>query len=75
MVWVSKTRPKMKTRELDKDPTHGGWSIEIAEVIKALRANSDRGMGIDAGGAAVAVALAAYESSRTGKAVEVAKVR
>lgn len=70
-----KTRPKMKTRELDKDPTHGGWSIEIAEVVKALRADSDRGMGIDAGGAAVAVALAAYESSRTGKAAEVAKVR
>lgn len=70
-----KTKPKMKNRVVEKAPTLGGWPVEVIDAVRALRMGSDMGMGIDAGGAAVAVALAAYESSRTGKAVEVAKVR
>lgn len=68
-------RPKLTTQIVDRDPTHGGWHVEIAEVVKAFRRGDDLGMGIDVGGAALAVALAAYESSRTGRAVDVAEVR
>ena len=42
---------------------------------KSLVAEDDRGPGIDEGGAALQVALAAYESSRTGKRVKVSGVR
>ena len=68
-------RPKMKTRVVDRDPTSGGWRIEIADVIKAFRRGDDLGIGIDTGAAAVAVALAAYESARTGRAVEPKRLR
>lgn len=66
-----KSRPKLKTKVLDEDPTHGGWKTELAEVVKALRRGSDLGIDIDAGGAALAVALAGYKSSQTGKAVTI----
>ncbi|MGQ9650415.1 MAG: Gfo/Idh/MocA family protein [Phycisphaerae bacterium] len=71
----TKARLKLKTRVIDKAPTTGGWSIEIQEVVKAFRRNSNLGSGIEAGGSALAVALAAYESSRTGRRIEVATVR
>lgn len=71
----TKARLKLKTRVIDKDPRAGGWSVEVQEVVKALRRNCNLGSGIEAGGSALAVALAAYESSRTGKRVEVAKMR
>ncbi len=70
-----KKRAKLRTRVVDAAPTHGGWQIELGEVVKAFRKNSDLGMGIDAGGAALAVALAGYESSRTGRQVQVADVK
>jgi len=66
-----KARIQRKTRIIDKDPKVGGWVVEVAEAVKAFRRGSDLGTGIDAGGAALAVALAAYESSRTGKRVMV----
>ena len=62
----------LRTKVVDKDPGHGGWDIEVAECVKAFRRRSNRGSGIDAGGAALAVALAAYESSKTGRRVRVA---
>ncbi len=71
----TKARLKLKTRVIDKAPTTGGWSVEIQEVVKAFRRNSNLGSGIDAGGSALAVALAAYESSRTGKRAKVASIR
>lgn len=67
--------PKVRTRVIDRDPTQGGWRIEIGEVIRAFRRGDDLGMGIDTGGAALAVALAAYESARTGRAVAPQPVR
>jgi predicted dehydrogenase len=70
-----KKRPTMKTRVLDKTPQHGGWSIEVPEVVRALRRGSDLGSGIDAGASALAVALAALKSSRTGRRVRVADAR
>lgn len=69
----AKARIQRKTKLIDPKPTTGGWSAEVPELIKHIRLGSDRGHGIDAGGAALAVALAAYESSRTGKRVKPAK--
>ena len=68
-----KGRPKLRTRVADRNPMHGSWSTEVAEVVRAFRNNDDLGIGIDAGGQALAVALAAYESSRTGRRIAVAK--
>lgn len=68
-------RINLRRRVVDKHPTHGGWGIEVAECVKAFRRGDDLGSNIDAGGAALAVALAAYESSKTGKRVRVAKVK
>jgi len=64
-------RPKFKWRVVDPEPTWGGWRVEIGEVVRALRRGEDLGMGIDAGGAARAVARAGCESSRSGRTVEV----
>lgn len=66
---------RRKTRVVDRHPAVGGWPIEIREVVKAFRSGSDLGIGIDVGGAALAVALAAYESSRTGRRVDLGPVR
>ncbi|MBI4580543.1 MAG: Gfo/Idh/MocA family oxidoreductase [Planctomycetes bacterium] len=68
-----KARMVRKTRLIDPAPTTGGWPAEVPELIKHIRMGSDRGHGIDAGGAALAVALAGYESARTGRRVKVAK--
>jgi predicted dehydrogenase len=68
-------RTKLTTRVVDKDPNVGGWEVEVAEVVKAFRGNSNMNCGIDAGGSALAVALAAYQSSRTGRRVRVASVK
>jgi UDP-N-acetylglucosamine 3-dehydrogenase len=71
----TKARAKLKTRVIDTAPTTGGWSVEVTDVVKAFRAGDNLDCGIDAGGAALAVALGAYQSSRTGKRVEVASVK
>lgn len=68
-------KPKLRTRVIDKDPLCTGWSTEVADVVKAFRQNSDLDIGIDAGGNALAVALAAYESARTGRRVAVASIK
>jgi predicted dehydrogenase len=70
-----KKKPKLSTRVVDNAPTTGGWAVEVAECVKAFRKNSDLGCGIDAGSSALAVALAAYESSRTGKRVKVSSIK
>lgn len=67
-----KAKLKLSTKVLTTGRNAGGWPVEIQEIVKHLRKGSDRGHGIDAGGAALAVALAAYESSKTGKRVKIA---
>lgn len=67
----AKKRPQLKTRVIDEQPTTGGWKTEIQDIIKAMRKGDDLGSGLAAGGSALAVALAAYESSKTGKRVGV----
>lgn len=66
----TKAPARMKTRILDRAPTTGGWSTEIQDVVKALRRGDDLGIGIDAGAAALEVALAGYASSRSGRRVD-----
>ncbi len=63
------TASKLKTRQVVEKPSSGGWEIEIGEMLRALKRNEDLGLGLDAGGGALAVALAAYESARTGQRV------
>ena len=65
----------MRTRMVMKGPLQDGWSREITEVVRALRRGDDLDSGIDAGAAAVAVALAGYRSSRTGRAIDVVSIR
>lgn len=67
----TRRKPQLKTRVIDPAPTTGGWSTEVTDVVKAMRAGSDLNCNIEAGGAALAVALAAYESSRSGKRVTI----
>jgi len=71
---VSRRSP-MRTRLLMKGPITDGWAHEIPTVVRALRRGEDLGSGIDAGAAALSVALAGYRSSRTGRSVDVAIVR
>lgn len=71
---VSK-KATMRTRVVMKGPLESGWTREIPEVVKAFRGGDNLGSGIETGGAALAVALAGYRSSRSGRAVEVASIR
>lgn len=64
-----KARPRMATRVVERDANRGFWAVEVQEVVAAFRRGDDLGCGIDAGGAALAVALAGYESSRTGRRI------
>jgi UDP-N-acetylglucosamine 3-dehydrogenase len=64
-----RARRRMHTRVVDPNPTAGGWATEITDVVRALRRNDDLEAGIEAGAASLAVALAAFESSRTGRRV------
>ncbi len=57
-------------KTLDKEPTRGGWSTEIDHWMDVVRGKAKLTMDAKAGRAALAVALAAYKSSRTGRWVE-----
>lgn len=69
----ARIKTRFVTKVVDREADKGFWAVEIAEVVKAFRRNSDLGCNIDAGGAALAVALAGYESWRTGKRVTLAR--
>jgi predicted dehydrogenase len=64
----------IRERVLDDKPTTGGWPWEIRDVMRALAAEDDMGMGMKAGARAVAVGVAAYKSARTGNRVAVRSV-
>jgi len=68
----AKVRIQRKTRLIDPKPTTGGWSAEFPND-PAHPQGQRPGHGIDAGGAALAIALAAYESARTGRRVKPAR--
>lgn len=71
----ARARVKRRTRIVDSQPRTGGWHTEAVDAVRAFRKNDDLECGIDAGGASLAVALAAYQSSKTGKRVSIASIR
>ena len=52
---------------LDEKPSSGGWSVEIDYWMNIVKGKEKLTMDGNAGHAALALALAAYKSSRTGK--------
>jgi predicted dehydrogenase len=54
---------------LEKKPSRGGWDVEIAHWLDVVGGKKTLTMNADAGRDALAVALAAYKSSKTGKRV------
>jgi len=71
----TKAGPKLRRRVIDQHPTTGGWDVEMTDVVRAMKKGDDLDIGIDRGGAALQVALAAYESSKTGRRVTVSSIR
>lgn len=59
----------VKRRVIDKTPMVGGWDVELDYFVKHVRQGTQPDMGIDAGIDALAIALAAYDSSTRGKTV------
>ncbi len=62
-----KAAPEFKWRTIRRNPNPESWSIEIDYFMDTILKGKDFPMGIDAGISAVAVALAAIESAKTGK--------
>lgn len=58
-------------RTLDKAPTRGGWEVEIAHWADVLRGREQLAMDGRAGRGALAVALAAYRSSKSGRRIRI----
>ncbi len=59
----------MEWTTIDKNPAKGGWDIEIGHWMAVVEGREKLTMDGRAGRDALAVALAAYEASDTGKAV------
>jgi predicted dehydrogenase len=59
----------MKWTLLDPKPTRGGWDVEIGHWLDVLDGAAPLTMNGQAGRDALAVALAAYKSSETGRRV------
>lgn len=59
-----------KWKTLDTKPATGGWPIEIGTWIDVVRGKEKLTMTGTTGRAALEVALAAYESSKTGRRIE-----
>ncbi len=57
---------------LEPEPTRGGWDVEIGHWMDVLQGRAKLEMHAGAGKEALAVALAAYESSEQGKRVYLA---
>jgi len=60
-------------RLVERHPTEGGWKIEIDHWLDVIRGKEKLTMDGKAGREALRVALAAYESSRTGKRITLQK--
>ena len=64
-------RHKVKTKEFKFKPTEGGWAIEMGYFIDCIRKGRKPEMGAVEGAEAVKIALAAYESAKTGRQVTI----
>lgn len=56
----------VNTKTLDKEPLRGGWPTEMEHFIRCAKKNEQPEVGVDAGIESLRVALAAYESDKTG---------
>lgn len=56
-------------RCIERNPTQGGWAIEIAHWIDVIQGNEKLTLDAKAGRNAIEVALAAYKSSAAGKTI------
>ncbi len=64
-------RHKAVTKTFPFRPNEGGWDIEMDYFIDCIRQGYQAEMDVVAGAEAVKIALAAYESARTSKAVTI----
>ncbi len=62
---------KTSWRTIDKIPTTGGWDVEVDEFVKCIKKGIQPESDLEAGIAAVEVALAAYKSAESGKRINV----
>ncbi|MBZ0255231.1 Gfo/Idh/MocA family oxidoreductase [bacterium] len=60
---------KERIATLEKNALDGGWPAQMKYFLKCIRKGEQPGCGVEAGAAAVRVALAAYESHNKGKIV------
>lgn len=77
-VLKGRTTPDGKTklawRTADKNPTKGGWDVEVGEFLKSVRKGVQPAESLEAGISALAVALAAYRSAKEGRRVTIKEV-
>ncbi len=64
-------KQKLIWRTLDKNPTRGGWDVEIGQFLDYVRKNKEPKESLQCGINALAVALASYRSAKTGRKVMV----
>ncbi|MFH1743616.1 MAG: Gfo/Idh/MocA family oxidoreductase [bacterium] len=62
---------KSSWRTIDKKPATGGWAIEVDYFLRHVRKGIQPDASLEAGMDALAVALAAYKSAKTGKRVKI----
>jgi predicted dehydrogenase len=61
------------TKVLDPKPQTGGWNAEISDCLRAFARKDVVELGIEAGRRTLALALAAYESSRIGRRLSIGR--
>lgn len=66
---------KETIKTLDRTPTKGGWDIEVAHFIKHVRRHRQPEESLQTGIDALAVALAAYQSSKQGRKIPIGGIR
>ncbi len=61
----------VRSKTIEKNPTEGGWDIEIDHFVDAVRKNKQPDMDLEAGIDSLRVALGAYESAQKEKMITV----
>ena len=65
----------LKSRTLAKNPTDGGWAVEVGEFLKYVRKGVEPPESLQAGIDALAVALAVDRSAKEGRKVTVKEIK
>lgn len=66
---------KEKVKIIDRTPTTGGWDVEVAHFLKHVRCKRQPEESLQTGIDALAVALAAYQSSKQGRKIPIDEFR